>query len=282
MKAPTSNSLLQPFTLSDLKINQPARLYLITGKGGVGKTSFAMALTKKLEKEGKHVQYHSFDQPLNSKLASELELPALRLQFYESAENYVALKLGSKSIAKWIMKTPFFKSLLNILPGLNHLIFLGNIIYLLEKDPTLHVVIDSPSTGHAISILQSTHNFKKIFKTGLLVKDIERMHKYLYAEDFLKIFILTLPTLMSVEETKDLQEELMKMNYPSEVVYNDFISLNQSIRKEEKLPDFIERKIALETRLLGEQANDSSLRIPHISLQSKSELVKYLYQGNPT
>ena len=169
LKAPTSNSLLQPFTLFDLSIEKASRLYLVTGKGGVGKTSFSMALTKKLESQGAKVQYHSFDQPLNSALAKELDLPVLHLDFYESAENYVALKLGSKSVAKWIMKTPFFKSLLNILPGLNHLIFLGNIIYLLEENPDLHIVIDSPSTGHAISILQSTHNFKKIFKTGLLV-----------------------------------------------------------------------------------------------------------------
>ena len=98
---------------------------------------------------------------------------------------------------------------------------MGHLIYKLEQNPELYIVIDSPSTGHALSVLKSTHNFKDIFGKGLLVKDIERIHKSLYSDNFCSIFILSLASLMSVTEAKELKQELEKLSYHSSFVLND-------------------------------------------------------------
>ena len=82
------------------------RLYIFTGKGGVGKTTLAMSFTKQLELEGKRVLYYCFYQLPEKKLWDALKLPVLDLQLEKSAEVYIARKLNSKTIASWIMMTP--------------------------------------------------------------------------------------------------------------------------------------------------------------------------------
>jgi anion-transporting ArsA/GET3 family ATPase len=151
------------------------RLYIFTGKGGVGKTTLAMAFTKFLESKKINVKYNCFHQNPETSLESALALPTINIKIESSAEVYIGRKLNSTTIAAWIMKTHFFKALFQMIPGLGHMILLGHLIDELEKDPTLVIVLDSPASGHALTMFESTSNFKTIFKTGLVVKDIDRM-----------------------------------------------------------------------------------------------------------
>ena len=159
------------------------RLYIFTGKGGVGKTSLAMAMTKHLEALGLNPKYNSFFQDPDRSLWKKLNLPVLDIDLNTSAEMYIGRKLNSKTIASWIMKTHFFKSLFQMIPGLGHMILLGHIIDDLEKDPKLIIVLDSPASGHALTMFESSSNFKKIFRAGMIVKDIDKMHAFLSAEN---------------------------------------------------------------------------------------------------
>ncbi|MBP9681678.1 MAG: hypothetical protein KBD76_09760, partial [Bacteriovorax sp.] len=93
------------------------RLYIFTGKGGVGKTALAMAFTKYLESRGINVKYNCFHQTPEKILEKELNLPTIDRRLEQSAEVYIAQKLNSTTIASWIMKTHFFKSLFQMIPG---------------------------------------------------------------------------------------------------------------------------------------------------------------------
>lgn len=68
---------------------KPYRLYIITGKGGVGKTSLAMAFTKHLQENGVNVKYNCFYQTPEPELWDALNLPVLDTDLYESAEMYI-------------------------------------------------------------------------------------------------------------------------------------------------------------------------------------------------
>lgn len=146
------------------------RLYIFTGKGGVGKTSLATAMTKHLEHIGLHAQYNSFYQDPEKSLWKELSLPVFDIELFSSAETYIARKLKSTTVASWIMKTHFFKSLFQMVPGLGHMILLGNIIDELEQNPELVIVLDSPASGHALTMFESSSNFKKFFAPDLSLK----------------------------------------------------------------------------------------------------------------
>ncbi len=232
------------------------RLYFFTGKGGVGKSEVALALAQALHLRGQKVLFCSFGQSLSGEVMRGFGPECLTLSLKQSTEEYMASKLGSKTVAKWILKTAFFSSFLDVLPGLQQVIFLGHLIDRLERDAELCMVVDGPSSGHALNLFEAGYNFKKIFKSGLLFQDIERMHRFLYAKGGIKAFILVRPSSLDVQEGVELEQKLAHLNLASrQIVLNGAISHMEemaSYREGQTLrvPDFLQKKMALEARAI--------------------------------
>ena len=192
----------------------------------------------------------------------------------ESAEMYIGRKLNSATIASWIMKTHFFKSLFQMIPGLGHMILLGHLIDELEKDPSLVIVLDSPASGHALTMFESSSNFKNIFKTGLIVKDIDKMQDFLNGPNNLKTHIITLATELSLAEADDLKNEL-ENNLPETEAHTDII-INDSFKKffevhavnESILPDFLKQKIDLEKEIIKKHYT-----LPHVDKDDSIKII---------
>ena len=148
------------------------RLYIFTGKGGVGKTTLSLAFARKLIEENKKCLYIYFENNKidNKKVSSKeldqeatsLGIKKLGLDLLDCSQEYIGKKLKSDKIAKWVVATPFFQSLVNMIPGLSYVIYMGKILELLMEDPELTIVLDSPSSGHALTMFESTHNFNNI------------------------------------------------------------------------------------------------------------------------
>ncbi|OUR96128.1 hypothetical protein A9Q84_07135 [Halobacteriovorax marinus] len=248
------------------------RLYIVTGKGGVGKTSLSLALAKNLSAKGQKVLYNSFDQEEQVDLCSELNIPSIHFDLIESARKYMAGKLGSELIATWVMKTPFFKSLFNMIPGLGHMILLGHIIDLLESDPELTIVLDSPSSGHALTMFESSHNFKEIFGSGLIVSDINKMHRFIYGENTLKTYITSLPTKMALNEANEVKEHLQDLAFKNtHVVVNDCLS--PILELGEELPYFLDTKKKLEESVLEEFKDVVNFQMSHSLGETFQEVI---------
>jgi len=225
------------------------RLYIVSGKGGTGKTSFSLALSRLLHKNGKKVQYTAFDHEADKELLNNLEVPFFDTTIEKSCEKYIGLKLKSLTIAKWIMRTPFFSALFSILPSLGSMILLGHFIKELEDDRDLVLVLDSPSTGHAKAMIEATNIFKEIFRAGVLVEDIHRMHSFLHNPTNVKSYICSLPTEMSIQEAGELKSFMLKKELKNtSLVLNNFISENDA--KETSL-SFLKQKINSEKEILG-------------------------------
>jgi GTPase SAR1 family protein len=170
-------------------LNNLKRLYIFTGKGGVGKTTLSFSFTKYLqdihhnntETKHKKVKYIYFktsslsdkETTLDPMIAEAetLGIQTIGLDLLESAEIYVGKKLKSLTLGKWIVKTPFFKAIVNMIPGFNYLIYLGQILEILNDNKDLTLILDSPSSGHALTMLESTHNFRDIFESGIIFDD---------------------------------------------------------------------------------------------------------------
>lgn len=253
------------------------RLYIFTGKGGVGKTTLAMAFTKYLEKTGVNVKYNCFHQNPEKELEKAIALPTIEINTDKSAEIYIGRKLNSTTVASWIMKTHFFKSLFQMIPGLGHMILFGHLIDELQKDPSLVIVLDSPASGHALTMFESTSNFKAIFKSGLVVKDIDRMQTFLSGPDNLKTHVVTLATELSLSEALDLKNELDN-NLPDTEAHTDLL-VNDSFKKffdlhninESELPPFLAQKVELEKKIVSQY-----LTLPHIDNDKIPEVVMEL------
>lgn len=253
------------------------RLYIFTGKGGVGKTTLAMAFTKYLQRTGVNVKYNCFHQNPEIALEAAIGLPTIEINIDMSAEIYIGRKLNSTTIASWIMKTHFFKSLFQMIPGLGHMILFGHLIDELEKDPSLVVVLDSPASGHALTMFESTSNFKAIFKNGLVVKDIDKMQNFLSGPNNLKTHVVTLATELSLTEAMDLKNELDN-NLPDTEAHTNML-VNDSFKKyfeikkvdENLLPPFLMQKINLEKDIVSKY-----FTLPHIDHEEMPKVVMEL------
>ncbi len=252
------------------------RIFIITGKGGVGKTIFSLALTKYLRSKGQKVLYNHFDQDPPSSLCDSLDIPVLKLEEEESLKVYLGKKLHSKNLGSWVIKVPFFHSLFNIIPGLNNLVILGHLIDKLRDDPELIIVLDSPSSGHVLTLFETTRNFKKIFKTGPLVEDIYKINKMTKDPEILKTIILFLPTLMALNEGLELEKKIISLDYPPpQLVMNN--SFYYRLGEHKGLPEFLQHKIKLEEQVINwykKNLGNLENSIPHVFEEKAKDIVE--------
>ncbi|MCK5073364.1 MAG: AAA family ATPase [Bacteriovoracaceae bacterium] len=253
------------------------RLYIFTGKGGVGKTTLALAFAKYLHSRKKKVLYNNADQIINSKLCNKLKIPYIHMEIATSIEKYISSKLKSDIIASWIMKTPFAKSLFNIIPGIGYMIFLGHIIWMLEQDEDLTIVMDSQSSGHAITMFESPYNFKKIFGTGIVVNDIHKITSFMTNPDKIKVFVANLANPMSVSEGDELKNYLKKLSTPNiQLIMNNTFGNIPEIERSGKLPKFINKKILLEKKVYKSYQKQDIYILPHMIDSSQEKIIQKL------
>ena len=221
---------------------------MFTGKGGVGKTTISLAFARYLQKQGLKALYCPFNQDFDPLVWGKENY--LRLDKKSSMENYIARRLSSKMVASWVMKSSFFSSMTDMLPNLSYLILMGDLLDKLKNDPELILVMDFPSTGHTITLFESLANFQDIFGIGMIVEDIKKMYHTMAAENFLKLFIISLPAPMVFHEAMELKNHLQKSFIKnSNLIMNSTLSHIPGLQKKD-FPAFFKSKLASEEEIL--------------------------------
>lgn len=238
----------------------PKRFYIITGKGGVGKTTMAMAFTNWLNKNGHEATYVSLSQQTLqdeaykfSPLPSGWEAtPHFFLDLQVAAEGYITKKLGSAFIAKWVVKTAFFRALVNMLPGFGYVISLGKMLEMIKDSNEKRIlVLDAPASGHALTMLEATSNFREIFQAGLVFEDTEKMLNRLYDSSYTGVRIITLPTQMAIHEAIELKDEILKLAPMDCKIFMNHSLSNWKDDLQDAPPSLL-RKISLEEEVISQ------------------------------
>lgn len=260
---------------------KPHRLYIFTGKGGVGKTILAKSFTRYLQSLKFNAVYLTFassalgDESTNNQIEEVDGIRHLALDLEKSAQGYIEKKLGSKMVASWIIRTPFFRALVNMIPGFNYLIYLGQILELAEVDKSLIFVLDSPASGHALTMIEATSNFGQIFGAGLVFEDTNKMLSRLNDPEYAKVIIAALPTPMSWQESIELKTSLGERTpIGCDIVLNN--SLTGLFTNQENIPHNLQEKLAFEEKLVSEQKDAIKATIPHSLHQSSEEIEREL------
>jgi arsenite-transporting ATPase len=246
-----------------LRSDSLKNLYIFTGKGGVGKTTLALCFARYLQLKNKPVTYISLSQQKLSdekkddqaKLKIWPELDQKHLELEECAEGYIQKKLNSQMIAKWVVKSAYFRALVNMLPGFGYLISLGKLLEMIHESSDERIlVLDAPASGHALTMLEATQNFKEIFQSGLVFEDTNKMLAKLYDPNHTAIRIISLATSLAMQEAVELKESIKKLSKLEPSIY-----LNQSIIPwREHLTDApaaLMEKLNLEVSVMDEYTN---------------------------
>jgi anion-transporting ArsA/GET3 family ATPase len=203
-------------------------LVIVTGKGGVGKTTVAVALGMRAAAEGKRTivcevaaqenASRMFEHTTVGFHEVELEenLWVISIDPDESMREYVLLQLKVRAMRDMLFRSRIFNYLAAATPGLKELVTIGKIWELARLDRKAKsgrmydtVIVDAPATGHGVGFLQTPRTFANIARVGPIHSQAQTLDNFITNHENTGVAIVALPEEMPVNETAALEHDLV-------------------------------------------------------------------------
>jgi anion-transporting ArsA/GET3 family ATPase len=212
-----------------------ARLHVVTGKGGTGKTTVAAALALALadtgrkvllvEVEARQALAQTFDMPPmpyeEIRLATARnngEIYGLAIDAEAAMLEYLEMFYNMKRSARGLQKMGAVDFVTTVAPGLRDVLLTGKIkesVVRTDKSGKRTydcVVVDAPPTGRIGRFLDATTEVAKLTKIGAINNQSEGVIKLLHSTQT-AVHLVTLLEEMPVQETIDAAEELTRLGF---------------------------------------------------------------------
>lgn len=211
-------------------IPKNARLHIVTGKGGTGKTTVAAALGFALaaggrrvllvEVEGRQALAQLFDVPALPYAEQRLatcarggQLWGLAIDAEDAMLEYLDMFYGLKRSARGLKKMGAVDFVTTLAPGLRDVLLTGKVKESVTRVDTHGapvydaVVLDAPPTGRIRQFLDATREVANLTKFGPINRQSEGVIELLHGRRT-AVHIVTLLEEMPVQETIDAADEL--------------------------------------------------------------------------
>jgi anion-transporting ArsA/GET3 family ATPase len=201
------------------------RLIFITGKGGVGRSTVAIALGMLSARRGLRtiVAEVSAQERVQRTFEHEAEpfrevelaprLFTISIDPQNAMEEYLRIQTGP--LGHVLASSRLFQAFAMATPGMRELLTIGKIWELARLQrktrgaaPYDLVVVDAPATGHGVGILRTPKTFADIARVGPIARQGRRIASTIADREFTGIVAVATPEEMPVNETVFMRDAL--------------------------------------------------------------------------
>lgn len=200
------------------------RLILITGKGGVGKTTLSAALAVAAARRGRRSVICEVGGPSQiaplfgarepghepRRVAERVSHSVLSPE--KGIRAYLAERIRLPGVVELVFKQPPVAKFFRAAPAFSEMGVLYAITRLLESKeggrPWDHVIVDLPASGHALGMLEAPFEGKRIFRGGPVRALCESVEGILLDRGTTACAVVTLPEELPATEAVDLASKL--------------------------------------------------------------------------
>jgi anion-transporting ArsA/GET3 family ATPase len=201
-------------------------LQVVTGKGGVGKSTFAAALAMSAARAGRQVLAIEMGAPAG--LAGLLGVrptehgvpvaaaPGLYLAYYDgeaALAEYLLRRVPFKGLMNAVFAHPLYRAFVSAGPGVRELMAIGKVrdemLGLATGTPRWDLlVVDAGASGHALQLLGMPAATARTFASGLAHREATRVAAALADPASTAVHVVALPEEMPLEEAAEVIERL--------------------------------------------------------------------------
>ncbi len=204
-------------------------LIVVTGKGGVGKTTVAAAIGLEAARRGLRTVVaevaarDDISRILSGTGASPFDersvadgLHHVTIDPQLAMEEYLADQLPSRQLAELLGRSRTFTYLAYATPGMRELLTIGKVWELAQDERRVIgggqsydlVVLDAPATGHGVAVLSAPRTFADVARVGPVARQGRIIDDMLTDRTRTAVVAVAAPEEMPVNETLTLRDAL--------------------------------------------------------------------------
>jgi len=179
-----------------------ARLMVVAGKGGVGKTTVSAVVARAAADAGRRVLAVELEEKpaLAGLLRGDPRIETLTLTPSEALEHYLNTH-GLARISRRLMNTGVIDVVSTASPGIDDLLVLAQLKSLARERSDLDlIVVDGPAAGHAITLLQSPAGLAEAVTSGPVASQAREVLDMLHDPRRCQVVMVTTPDTTPVTE----------------------------------------------------------------------------------
>jgi len=226
---------------------------LISGKGGVGRTTLSATLARSSAAAGKKTLLaeieddSGWDSPLargfgHKKFGvdpTEIEknLYGVRLSAHAGQEQFLNSFLKVSTLTNLVLGNQGIKWFLEGAPAFREMGFFNHLLLQLRKTEFETIILDMPATGHLVGLAKLPGILLKMIPFGPIADRLKEGQNYFYDKQQTAAWIVTLPQTLPVSEAIELKNSLDIETVPVGGFILNRSPFNPFTSEEEKLLD---------------------------------------------
>lgn len=197
------------------------RLLVVTGKGGVGRTTVACAMATEAATRGKRVciaelaglgrvpEVFGIGGRSYAPRTLSPNLDTISLSAVDCLDDFGTRRLKVQALVRLVFHNRLTSAFLDAVPGLADMQQLGKLRHLIEEpeagDPRYDlIVLDAPATGHGLTLLDAARSLGEMTRVGPFYEETQLIVRLLSDASRAAIVLVTLGEELPVNESIEM------------------------------------------------------------------------------